>query len=493
MIAPSVTGSRGVVPRVAPTVVVTRAASESSLICSAVMRCLAALVAVALSIACKKDASEQTAAQAQAQTDAHARVQQLCDGMNDLSLLYVAGLVEQEVESLDADPGARTRLRVACKELPLTVVECADRLAIDDPTCDAALEKQLGMTDSRPQGDGPEPSWSLQTPFEVYDLDVAPDGRIALAGEKALAVVVDGKLAWSVELPDASARVAWAKGCVLTGVRAELRCLGDDGDGGEPGWSIRVVQGDGDHDDHWISAIEPGPEDRFTVVTSRGTIVRIDEAKCASTAEGCVTTIATVEALGGAAIEVLPSGAILGSNDAGVALVSPTGTLLARKAADYEASLPRNGLVVVGREVLRANPQCQPQADDCFAVIASDADMELVAPVELPGVGLAYTDTYGVIHMVGATQWQIDAGNDGDLLTDGTTLYSVGHQLGLGDALKAPPQLRAIDPRSGRTRWITPLGTGRAGLLSGYIVALHESGVLVSTKSQLFSVPVGEG
>ncbi len=78
-------------------------------------------------------------------------------------------------------------------------------------------------------------------------------------------------------------------------------------------------------------------------------------------------------------------------------------------------------------------------------------------------------------------------------LTDGTTIYSVGHQLGLGDALEAPPQLRAIDGRTGETRWITKLGTERAGILSGYIIALRGGSVVVATKSQLFSVPVATG
>lgn len=440
-----------------------------------------ALVLLVLA-ACNKKPAEEAAA---SQTDAQARVQQICDGMNDLSLLYVAGLLELEVESLDP-PGTREKIVTACKGLSLELVECADRLALDDPKCNKALEQQLGMTDATPKGSGPAPAWSLPVPFEIYDLDVAPDGKLAIAGEKGVGLVVDGAVKWTVELEDASARVGWWKGCVLTGVGGELRCY--DG-AGVMTWSAPVAK----EDDAWLSAIEAGPEGRLTVVTSHGAIVHIDAEACAKQTDTCATPLATVEALSGASIEVLPGGAILGTTDSGVALVSADGRLLARKDAELASSVPSGGLVVVARDVLRANPACKEGADDCFAVVTSNTDMEVVAPVELAGVGVAHADSYGVIHMVGDTAWKIDAGNDGDLLTDGTTIYSVGHQLGLGDALEAPPQLRAIDGRTGETRWITKLGTERAGLLSGYIVALRGGNVVVATKSQLFSVPVGAG
>jgi hypothetical protein len=437
-------------------------------------------------LACNKKPSDETGAASQA--DAQARVQQLCDGMNDLSLLYVAGLLEMDVESLDP-PGTREKLVTACKGLSLEVVECADRLAIDDPKCDKALEQQLGMTDSTPKGSGPAPTWVVDAPFEIYDLDVSAEGRIAIAGEKGVGFVVDGAVAWTAELEDASARVGWSKGCVLTGVGGELRCY--DGAGAVT-WSTPVAKGEG----VWLSAIEAGPEGRVTVVTSNGDIVRIDGDACAKGADanaGCATPLATVEALAAASIEVLPSGAILGSNDSGVALVSATGQLLASREADLASSVPKGGLVVVKRDILRANPACTQGADDCFAVVTTNPDVEMVAPFEIAGVGVAHGDSYGVIHMVGDTKWKIDAGNDGDLVGDGTTIYSVGHQLGLGDALEAPPQLRAIDARTGETRWITKLGTERAGLLSGYVVALHGGSVIVATKSQIFAVPVGEG
>lgn len=444
-----------------------------------------ALLVLALAACNKKPAEEAAAAEA----DAKVRVQQLCDGMNDLSLGYVAGVLELEIESLEP-PGTREKIITACKGLSLELVECADRLALDDPKCDKALEKQLGMTDAAPKGSGPAPTWSLAAPFEIYDMDVAPDGKLAIAGEKGVGLVVDGTVKWTVELEDASARVGWWKECALTGVGGELRCY--DGAGAVT-WSAPVTK----EDDAWLSAIEAGPEGRMTVVTSHGAIVRIDADACAKPpndrVEGCATTLATVEALAGASIEVLPGGAILGTNDSGVALVSAEGRLLAQKAAELTASVPRGGLVVVARDVLRANPACKEGADDCFAVVTSNTDMEVVAPVELAGVGVVHADSYGVIHMVGDTTWKIDAGNDGDLLTDGTTIYSVGHQLGLGDALEAPPQLRAIDGRTGETKWITKLGTERAGLLSGYIVALRGGAVVVATKSQLFSVPVGAG
>jgi len=447
-------------------------------------RPLVLLALVLVSTGCKDKPSDATGAASQA--DAQARLQQICDGMNDLSLLYVAGLLELEgVESLDP-PGTRERIVTACKGLSLEMAECADRLALDDPKCDAAIEKQLGLTNTTPKGSGPVPTWGLETPFEIYDLEVSPEGHVAIAGEKGVALVVDGAVKWTVELEDASARVGWWKRCVLTGVGGELRCY--DGAGAVT-WSAPVAK----EEAVWLSAIEAGPAGRLTVVTSHGGIVHVDGDACAKQAEGCATALATVEALAAASIEVLPSGAILGSNDSGVALVSAAGQLLASRKAELASSTPRGGLVVVGRDVLRANPMCTQGADECFAVVVSNADMEMVAPVELPGVGVAHGDSYGVIHMVGDTKWKIDAGNDGDLLASGTTIYSVGHQLGLGDALEAPPQLRAIDARTGETHWITKLGTERAGLLSGYIIALHGDRVIVATKSQLFAVPAGSG
>jgi hypothetical protein len=438
-------------------------------------RSSAVLLVLALA-ACNKP-SEEAGAGSQTQADAQARVQQICDGMNDLSLLYIAGLLELPVESLD-EPGTREKLVTACKGLSLEMAECADRLALDDPKCDKAIEKQLGLADATPKGSGPEPAWALDAPFEIYDLDVSPEGHVAIAGEKGVGLVVDGAVKWSVELEDASARVGWWKSCVLTGVGGELRCYDS---AGAVTWSASVAK----EEEVWLSAIEAGPEGRVTVVTSHGGIVRIDGDACADKRDGCATAVATVEALAAASIEVLPSGAILGSNDSGVALVSAEGKLLASKQAELASSVPKGGLVVVARDVLRANPACKEGADDCFAVVVSNADMEMVA------VGVAHGDSYGVIHMVGDTKWKVDAGNDGDLLGDGTTIYSVGHQLGLGDALEAPPQLRAIDARTGETQWIAKLGTERAGLLSGYIIARSGTSLVVATKSQLFGVPVG--
>ena len=464
------------------------------------MRASVALLALALvPTGCNKKDSDAAPGPA-AVVDAQARVQQLCEGMNDMSLGYVAGLVELGIDSLDS-PGAREKAVAACKGLSLELVECANRFALDDPKCDAALAKHLGLTDATPKGSGPAPAWSLETPFEIYDLEVSPEGHVAIAGEKGVALVVDGAVKWAVELEDASARVGWWSGCVLTGVGGELRCY--DGAGAVK-WSAPVAK----EDAAWLSAIEAGPAGRLTVVTSHGGILRIDGDACAKQADGCATPVATVEALAAASIEVLPEGAILGSNDSGVALVSADGRLLASRNAELASSMPKGGLVVVGRDVLRANPACkafgaegdepegppkESDGDDCFAVVVSNADMETVAPVEVAGVGVAHGDSYGVIHMVGDTTWKVDAGNDGDLLASGTTIYSVGHQLGLGDALEAPPQLRAIDARTGETQWITKLGTERAGLLSGYIVALHGGRVIVATKSQLFAVPVEPG
>jgi hypothetical protein len=443
------------------------------------MRRSLALVALALSLpACKKSPE-------QAQAQEQARAEQLCDAMSDLSLLYVASILELEVESLEPS-GTRETLKAACKGLPPDLAECAQRLALDDPKCDEALAKHLGMTDTTPQGSGPAPSWALEAPFEIYDLAVAANGHVALAGEKGLGVVVDGAVKWKVELEDTNARVGWWKDCALIGVGGELRCY--DG-AGAVAWTTRVAQEDG----VWLTAIEAGPEGLVTVVASNGAIVRIDGDQCVAAAKECMMPLATVEPLGGTTIEVLPAGAILGSSETGVVLVSATGTLLARKEADFAAGVPQAGLVAVKNDVLRANPACQPSADDCFTVVATNPDMELTAPVEVAGAGLAHADSYGVIHMVGPTPWKIDAGNDGDLVSDGTTLYSVGHQLGLGDALEAPPQLRAIDPKTGRTRWITKLGTERAGLLSGYIIALHGERLLVATKTHLFAVPLGGG
>lgn len=440
----------------------------------------ALVVVLALTASACKKSPEETAAQAQ--VDAKVRVEQMCDAMNDLSLLYVAGLQDVEIESLDP-PGTREKLRATCKTLPLEVAQCADRLALDDPTCDKALEQHMGMTDTTPEGSGPEPSWAVDTPFEAYDLAVSSEGHVALAGETGLAVVVDGAVRWSVEVEGGATRIGWSKGCTLAGVGGELRCYDAEG---TVSWSTPVAQGE----HAWLSAIEVGADQRVIVIANDGAIVRIDPAECAAASEGCATPLATVEPLGGATIALLPSGAIFGSSDSTVSLVSATGAVLTTRAVDYDASVPSGELIVVGKEVLRANPACTPNADDCLAVIATDKDIELTAPVELPDVGLAFGDTYGVIHMVGQTEWKIDAGNDADLFSDGTTIYSVGHQLGLGDAMNAPPQLRAIDPKNGRTRWITTLGTARASLLAGYLVELQAGSLVVATKTQLFSVPL---
>lgn len=443
----------------------------------------AVVVVLALGLAlpsCKKQPEDGGSA-SQAQGDDQARVQKLCEGMNDLSLLYVAGVLELPIESLDP-PGTREQVVSACKGLSLEVVECADRLELDGPKCSKALEKQLGLTDATPKRSGPAPKWGMQTPFEIYDLDVSPEGHVAIAGEKAVGLVVDGAVSWKTELEEASARVAWWKGCLLTGAGGELRCYDAKG---AVTWSARVAEAE----DAWLSAIEVGPEERVTVVTGTGAIIRVDPEACAKQADGCATPLATVEALAGASIEVLPGGAILGSNDSGVALVSAEGKLLATKEAELAASAPRGGLVVAGRDTLRANPTCEAP-DDCLVVGQSSVDMAAITPYEVEGVGVAHGDTYGVIHMLGATSWKVDAGNDGDLVGDGSTIYSVGHQLGL-DALEAPPQVRAIDAKTGETRWITTLGTERAGLLSGYIIMLSGGTLVVATPSQLFAVPVG--
>jgi outer membrane protein assembly factor BamB len=431
---------------------------------------------------CKKQPEDGGAA-SQGQGDDQARVQTLCEGMNDLSLLYVAGVLELEIESLEP-PGTRETVVTACKGLSLDVVECAGQLDLESPKCSKALEKQLGLTDATPKGSGPAPKWALSNPFEIYDLDVSPEGHVAIAGEKAVGLVVDGAVKWKAELEEASARVAWWKGCLLTGVGGELRCYDATG---AVTWTARVAEGE----DAWLSAIELGPEERVTVVTGTGAIVRIDGDACARKADGCATPLATVEALAGAMIEVLPGGAILGTNDSGVALVSAEGKLLATKEAELATSAPKGGLVVAGRDTLRANPACE-SADDCFAVGTTDVDMAAITPYEIQGVGVAHSDTYGAIHMMGATKWTVDAGNDGDLVGDGTTIYSVGHQLGL-DALEAPPQVRAIDAKTGETRWITKLGTERASLLAGYIMVLRGGTLVVATEAQLFAVPVGPG
>lgn len=445
-------------------------------------RSAAVVLALGLSLpSCKKP--EDGGSVSQAQGDDQARVAKLCEGMNDLSLLYVAGVLELPIESLDP-PGTRETVVAACKGLPLDVAECAERLDLDGPKCSKALEKQLGLTDATAKGSGPAPKWGIQTPFELYDLDVSPEGHVAIAGEKAVGLVVDGAVKWKADLEEASARVAWWKGCLLTGAGAELRCYDA---AGAVTWAARVVEAE----DAWLSAIEVGPDERVTVVTGTGAIVRVDAGACATKADGCATPLATVEALAGASIEVLPGGAILGSNDSGVALVSAAGKLLATKEAELAASAPKGGLVVAGRDTLRANPACEAP-DDCFAVGTSNVDMAAITPVEVEGVGVAHGDSYGVIHMVGATNWKIDAGNDGDLVGDGTTIYSVGHRLGL-DALEAPPQVRAIDAKTGETRWITTLGTERAGLLAGYIMVLKGELLVVATESQLFAIPVGAG
>ncbi|MCX4240618.1 hypothetical protein [Paraliomyxa miuraensis] len=444
------------------------------------MQRLAILVALALPLcACKKSPEQE---QAQAQADAKAQVDRICDAMNDLSLLYVAGLQDMEVESLDEPAGTREKLREVCKTLPLTVAQCADRLAIDDATCDEALEQHMGMTDSAPQGTGPTPRWVVETPFEAFDMAVSSDGQVALAGEPGLAVVADGEVRWSVELTGGATRVGWSRDCVLAGVGGELRCYDAEG---KASWSTRVAKGEYG----WLSAIEVGDEGSITVITDAGAIVRVDAAECAASSEDCATPVATVESLGGASIVLLSSGAILGSSDTRVTLVSATGTVLASRSADYDASVPSGELIVVGKEVLRANPSCSPSAEDCFTVVTTNEDIELVAPVELPE-GVVIADTYGVIRMVGKSEWKIDAGNDADLFSDGATIYSVGHELGLGDALEAPPRLRAIDPRSGRTRWITTLGTQRASLLAAYLVELRAGSLVVATKTQLVSVPL---
>lgn len=426
-------------------------------------------------VGCKKSDDAGTPA------EQAAKVETICNRMNELSLAYVAGVLEIEVK--DLDDATKTKLRTACKELPLDVAQCADRLALDDAKCDKALEKFLGMTDTTPQGEGPAPSWVLTVPFEVYDMEVGADGRVAIAGDKELALVDGGEVKWSVAPEDYGSRVTWWKDHVIAG--AGTKVVAYDGSGTEA-WSVEVPT-----EASWLSAIEAGPDAKITAVTSAGEIVRIDGAVCASdtAAEGCITTVGTVEPLGGMSVEVLEGGALLGSKDTGIALVSAEGQLLAERAADYDAGLPRGGLIVAGKDALRADPSCEAGSESCFAVLASAKDMELVAPLRM-GEGLVHADTYGVIISTGANQWKIDAGNDADLLSDGTSIYSVGHQLGL-DSMDAPPQVRAVDPSSGKTKWITKLGTERAGLLSGYIVELHEGTLLVSTKKQLFALPVG--
>jgi len=448
------------------------------------MRRPLAFIALGLTIiACNKEPAN--AKGAEASEDPRARVERLCNGMNRLSLAYVAGAAELEVDSLDQE-AERAKVKEACKALPLTLVECADSLALDDPRCDAALGKQLGMTDTTPQGKGPAPRWALTLPFELYDLEPSTDGSIAVAGKTDIALVNDGTVVWTRTLDDASSRVGWWKDGLLTGDGGELRCYDAKGD---VRWTTVVDDGD----DAWLSGIKAGPEGSVLVVTGRGAIVRIDGDQCAAGAEGCTTPLGTVEALVGMQVAVLPSGAIVGSNDDGIVLVSASGALLSRRSAEFEASVPRGPLIIAGKDILRARPDCTQGNDDCFETVASDKDLELTAPVELPGVGIAYADTFGVIHMVGTAEWKIDAGNDADLVGRGSTLYSVGHELGLGEALERPPRLRAIDARTGKTQWLTELGTERAGLLSGYLLASSEQDLLVATKTQLFAIPWAAG
>ncbi|MEX1361547.1 MAG: hypothetical protein AB1Z98_00350, partial [Nannocystaceae bacterium] len=363
----------------------------------------------------------------------------------------------------------------------LDVARCADRLAIDDAVCDKALEEFLGMTDTTPQGEGPAPRWVLDAPFEVFDLEVDPNGRIAMAGESVIGVVQDGTLKWSVsDLSDASARVTWWKDWVLTGVGGQLRAYDSEG---ALAWTTDLFD-----EDAWMSAIEPGPAGRVTVVTGAGQIVRVDPESCAKGTEGCSIAVATVENLG-AMVQVFDSGALVASGDRAATLVAADGTVLARREADYDAGAPRDGFLTIANDLLRVHPECEAGSDACFEVLASAKDMELVTPAEIDGVGLAYADSYGVITMKGAREWKIDAGNDADLRSDGTTIYSVGHQLGL-DSFDAPPQVRAIDAKTGQTRWITALGKERAGLLSGYFVELADRSLIVSTKTQLFALPL---
>ncbi len=449
------------------------------------MRRPLAFIALGLTlVACKKEPTD--AKDAASKEDPRARVERLCNGMNRLSLAYVAGATELEIGSLDQET-ERAKVKEACKTLPLTLVECADDLALDDPRCDAALGEQLGMTDTTPQGKGPSPRWTLSLPFELYDLEASAAGAVALAGKTDVAMVTEGTVAWTRPLgDDASSRVGWWKDVLLTGIGGELR--GYDATG-EVRWTAMVDDGD----DAWLSSIEPGPEGSVLVVTGRGAIVRVDGDRCAAGPEGCLTPIATVEALSGMHVTVLPSGAILGSNDDGIALVSASGTLLARRSAQFEASMPRGPLIIGGKDILRARPDCTKDADDCFETVATDKDVELTAPVELADIGIAYADTFGVIHMIGTAEWKIDAGNDADLIGRGATLYSVGHELGLGEALERPPRLRAVDARTGKTRWLTELGTQRAGLLSGYLVAPSEQELLVATKTELFAMPWADG
>lgn len=440
-------------------------------------RPLVALVLLpSLAGACKKadDAGASSVEQA-------ARVEKVCEGMNDLSLAYVAGVMEIEVDELDSP--TRTKIRAACKTLPFDVAQCADRLALDDASCDKALEAYMGMTDSSPQGEGPEPSWALTIPFEVYDLAVGPDGAIAIAGAEAVAVVEDGALRWSKELPDASSRVAWAEGQVITGRAGTVQAFDASG---EEAWSKDLGEGV-----QWLSAIAAGPDGVLTVVANDGQIIRMDAGACSAdaAAEGCASVVGTVEAVGGKIAERLDGGALLASGDNSVVLVSAAGELLAQRAVDYDAGSPRGGIVVAGNEVLAADPSCEAGAESCFEVLATAKDLELVAPLRRDS-SLVYADSYGVIASTGAHEWKVDGGNDSDLLGDGTSIYSVGHQLGL-DTMSAPPQVRAIDPKTGKTQWITKLGTERASLLSGPLVELHDGVLVVSTKTQLFAVPVG--
>ncbi|MGB1017066.1 MAG: hypothetical protein ACPG4T_23215, partial [Nannocystaceae bacterium] len=320
-------------------------------------------------------------------------------------------------------------------------------------------------------------------PFEVLDLEVA-GGAVVVAGPETVALVDASGPRWTVALQGPTAGFTIAGPCVLIGDGATLSCRQLDG---VEAWSVPIPTGS-------VLDVAVHGEDAVLAMDD-GELLRADLAVCAQ-GESCFTS-AGKHGLRDPEIAVLADGSVLavdGVGAQGARLISADGKALgtARGATSSVMGAP---LLMAGSQLLRADPTCPQEV--CFAPVRKMPDQGFMAPVEVPDVGIAYVDAYGVVELAKpdalGREWSVDAGVRSNLASDEQHwVFGVAVALEeIGAPPKSePPRLVALSASNGAKGMNRKLGGTPANALEGFLVDASPVIVVAAVANELFMYPV---
>lgn len=377
---------------------------------------------------------------------------------------------EQLMELEDAE------LLPLCKAVPERVLRCNARFDLESPACSAAIDAYLGLTDSTPKASGPQPLWSVAIEKRWLDAIATEEGTVVMAYPTKVVAWSAGTELWVQPMSeDYSGRLAAFSNCVLAPTATELRCL--DFKDGKDLWSATRPEGESS----MITSIATH-KSRALFVGDAGKVQSLLEGDCAK--KNCIhSTGITVDPFAdGQSFTFSDSGQWMLGEDNRLRLFSAQDKELWSRAG-YESDVPstdgKSFAVLSGKELLKVDPKaCESSPKTCAAQISLIKEEYAGNALILPGGNLALAEEYGVIASHGSKTWSIDVGNDGDLLVHGQQLMSVGHRVGL-TAGPRPPLLRAINPQTGGTDWMTELPGKSSGLHSATLLSAGPSTIVV--------------